>query len=161
MAKYMSLPKVEIYCDGAASRNGLDGAIAGWAWCLLVDEELTAENSGRIIGGTNNQGELTAVIKALEFVEENAQNTSYPITLYSDSSYCVKGVTEWMYNWKEYNWTRNPGGTAELKNKELWQALFNLSQNLNIKFYWIKGHGDSYWNNYVDKMAVKETKNDA
>ena len=132
MAKYMNLPKVEIYCDGAASRNGLDGATAGWAWCLLVNGKLAAENSGKIVGGTNNQGELTAIIEALRFVEENAQN----------------------------NWTRNPGGTVELKNKELWQVLFNLNQDLNIKFYWIRGHGDSYWNNYVDRMAVKETKND-
>lgn len=154
--------KVELYVDGAASLNGQEGAIAGWGWCLLINDEKIAENSGWIDGGTNNQGELQSIIEGLCFIYENAKNLKHPITVYSDSSYCIKGITEWIFNWKKYNWSRNSQGTSILKNKEYWQKLDEISQKLNITWKWVKGHTDNYWNNYADKLAtdaVKERKN--
>lgn len=151
--------EINIYCDGASSFNGLPNAVAGWAWALLINEELIYKNSGRIEGGTSNQGELTAIIEALNFIKKHAKNLDYPITLYSDSSYCIKGITEWIYNWKKNNWYRNANQTAEVKNKELWQELDNLNSLLNIEWKWIKGHQkENSFNNYVDELARAQTK---
>lgn len=154
----LKIPKIEIYTDGAASFNGCENAVAGWGWCLLVDGDLVAQDSGRIIGGTNNQGELTAILEALKFIKENAQNPNYPIVLYSDSNYCIKGITEWINKWVEYDWFRNEAKTSLLKNKELWQELYSLKNELNITFLWVKGHSNNKFNEYVDFLATEETK---
>ena len=152
------LPKIEIYTDGAASNNGRVGAIAGWAWCFLSDDKLIADNCGKLPGGTSNQGELIAIIEALRFLRNNCRNPKHPVTLYSDSSYCVKGINEWIINWKKYDWYRNAQQTAELKNRELWQELDTLKNELNVTFLWVKGHSDNKYNNYVDSLATKMTK---
>ncbi len=151
--------KIEIYTDGSSSFNGQPGAIAGWAWALLVDEELIHEGSGRIEGGTSNQGELTAIIRSLEFIKEHANDQNQKIILYSDSSYCIKGITEWVPKWKKYNWHRNEKQTAKIKNLELWQELDYLNSLFNIDWQWVKGHlKEDNYNNYVDKLARAQTK---
>lgn len=150
--------KVELYTDGAACRNGMEDAVAGWAWCLLVNGEIIAENSGKILGGSNNQGELQSIIEGLCFIYENAKDLDYPITVYSDSTYCIKGITEWVYNWKKNNWYRNGKQTAELKNKEYWKKLDKINNYLNITWQWVKGHDGNKFNEYVDDLAYRAAR---
>ena len=42
--------------------------------------------------------ELTAVIEALDFLNTNIlkKDISSSITIYSDSNYTIKGITQWM-----------------------------------------------------------------
>ena len=85
-------PRVEIFTDGACSGNP---GIGGWG-AILRYKETEKELSGGELETTNNRMELTAVIMAL-----SALNKSCNISLYTDSQYVMKGITEWLDNWKK------------------------------------------------------------
>ena len=153
---------IKAYVDGACSGNGKENAIAGWAFVLLDENNLIIqEKSGRIEGGTNNIGELTAIIKAIE--NYKGIGLKDELTVYSDSSYCITGINEWRHNWKKNNWWRNSKKTQVLKNREQWIKLDSLIDETTMFFKKVDGHSteknlSAEMNNYVDKKAVQETK---
>jgi ribonuclease HI len=51
------------------------------------------------LGTTNNRMELMAVIEAL-----SALKRPCAVTLYLDSEYVRKGITEWIHGWKAKGW---------------------------------------------------------
>ncbi|MBX3257582.1 MAG: ribonuclease HI [Chitinophagaceae bacterium] len=130
-----------IYTDGAARGNpgpGGYGAILKWG---TTEKELSA--GYRLT--TNNRMELLAVISALEALTK----TNLSITIYSDSQYVVKAVTQgWLNNWIR---TDFKGGK---KNKDLWKRFFALSKKHSIQFVWVKGHADNQYNNRCDVLAT-------
>jgi ribonuclease HI len=144
------------YTDGAASKNGTADCIAGWAFVLLGDDEsLIAEDSGRVENGTNNIGELQAIINAIKV----AAKFNYDrLVIYSDSAYCINGITNWRYNWKRNNWWRDRAQTQVLKNKDMWIELDHLIDSSKMEFVKCSGHSGVKWNEYVDKAAVKHTR---
>jgi ribonuclease HI len=95
---------------------------------------------------TNNRMELLAVIKALEALKKEGLS----ITIFSDSQYVVKAVTEgWLKNWLATNFK---GGK---KNKDLWLQYATLEEKHNIKFKWVRGHADNKYNNRCDILATE------
>lgn len=135
--------KVTIYTDGACSGNPGPG---GWGAILMYDE-----NKKEISGGkkdtTNNIMELTAALEALQILK-------YPceVELYSDSAYLVNGFTKgWIYNWKKNNW--KTANKEPVKNKEIWEALYNMTQKHKVNFIKVKGHSDNEYNNRCDELA--------
>lgn len=152
--------KIELFTDGACRGNGKPDAIAGWAWSLIINDEEVHYNSGRIGSGTNNQGELQAIIDGLEFILENVRDKSREIIVVSDSAYCINGICEWRHNWKRNNWHKNVAQTSPVKNKEYWLKLDKLVDSLNLTWQWVKGHdnGKSPWNERVDKLAQAQTR---
>jgi ribonuclease HI len=80
--------------------------------------------------------------------------------IFSDSSYVVSGLNEWIEKWVERNWVGSSG--HQIKNIELWQdtlIFWDRSRSLsNISIHHVKGHSTNKWNNYVDKLAVKASK---
>ena len=133
--------ELKIYTDGAARGNpgpGGYGAILIWG---NVEKELSAGYKRT----TNNRMELMAVIKALESLKREALN----ITIYSDSQYVVKAVSEgWLRKWIA---TSFKGGK---KNRDLWMQYHDLAQKHNIKFVWVRGHADNVYNNRCDILAT-------
>ena len=94
---------------------------------------------------TNNRMELMAVIRALEALKKEALH----ITIYSDSQYVVKAVTEgWLRKWIA---TGFKGGK---KNRDLWMQYYNLAMKHTIRFVWVKGHADNPYNNRCDELAT-------
>jgi ribonuclease HI len=90
--------------------------------------------------------ELLAVIKALEALKKEGLS----ITIFSDSQYVVKAVTEgWLKNWLATNFK---GGK---KNKDLWLQYAALAAKHNIKFKWVRGHADNKYNNRCDILATE------
>lgn len=147
---------VKVYTDGACSSNGKENAKAGWAYVILnSDDKIIREVSGSIENGTNNIGELRAIIEAMAYCRNHDFDS---IEFFCDSAYCVNGITDWMFNWKKYNWWRNEKQTAELKNRTMWIELDTLVDRKKMKFNKVKGHSDVSWNIYVDKLAVAQTK---
>lgn len=134
--------QLTIYTDGAARGNpgpGGYGAILIWG---AVRKEL----SGGYRRTTNNRMELMAVIKALEALKKEGLN----ITIYSDSQYVVKAVSEgWLKNWVATNFK---GGK---KNKDLWMQYYELAKKNNIRFNWVRGHADNPFNNRCDELATE------
>jgi len=134
------MKKIEIYTDGSSLGNPGPGG-----WCAI----LKYKNHQKIIKGgekltTNNKMELKAVIEALKSLKE-----PYEIKLYSDSTYVLKGISNWINNWikKEFK---------NVKNKELWQEFLNVKQNHKISTNWIKAHSGHKENEICDKIAKAE-----
>ena len=93
--------------------------------------------------------ELTATIKALEYI-----STEDKIQIYTDSKYVKQGITEWITKWKINGWKTSK--KEEVKNKDLWLELDNLTSKNSIEWVWVKAHSDNDLNNEVDLLARKE-----
>lgn len=135
---------IEIYTDGACKGNPGPG---GWG-ALLRSGTTEKELCGGEGGTTNNRMELTAVIEALAALTKPCQ-----VTLYLDSEYVRKGVTEWMAGWKAKGW--RTAAKQPVKNQDLWQrldALLAASQH-QIDWRWVKGHAGNAGNERADALA--------
>lgn len=118
----------------------------GWGSILIY-----GENKKEISGGkeetTNNVMELTAVIEALKQLK-------YPckIKVYSDSAYVVNAFQQkWIEGWMKKGWKN--ASKEPVKNKELWQELYNLTNIHQVEFIKVKGHADNLYNNRCDELA--------
>ena len=142
------MEKVTIYTDGACSGNPGPG---GWG-AILMHNENKKELSGGIKDTTNNIMEITAVLedlKALKFPCE--------VDIYSDSAYVVNCFNQgWIYNWLKKGWKTASG--ENVKNKELWEELYNLTKVHNVTFHKVKGHADNEYNNRCDELARNAIK---
>lgn len=137
------MEKVVIYTDGACSGNPGPG---GWGTVLMY-KDAKKEISGGAKETTNNIMELTAVVEGLKMLK-------YPceVELYSDSAYIVNAFNQgWIYNWKKKNWKTADG--KEVKNKEIWQELYELIKTHKVTFNKVKGHSDNEYNNRCDELA--------
>lgn len=120
--------------------------LGGWG-AILMFEEKTKEISGGNKDTTNNIMELTAVIEGLKILK-------YPceVNLYSDSAYVVNAFEKnWIYGWEKKNWKNS--SKEEVKNKELWQELLELTKIHKVNFIKVKGHADNEYNNRCDELA--------
>lgn len=146
----MPKTKIQIYTDGAAKGNP---GKAGWAAVFLFGKDIF-EIGGGSEHATNNQMELTAPIEALKYIKK--QNTQalpvYSIEIISDSKYVILGITEWIFNWQKNNW-RNASKKPVL-NRELWEELYTLTQELKPKWTYVKGHNDHKHNDRADLIAT-------
>lgn len=157
--------KIIIYTDGAARGNP---GKAGWSAVIIFhDDELKVENKNLKvveIGGhskhaTNNQMELTAVIGALKYVKELCVRQDLtqitqgsPVEIFSDSKYVILGITEWITGWQKKNW-KTAGGKPVL-NRELWEELNSLNNEIKPKWRYVEGHNGDEWNERADEIAT-------
>jgi ribonuclease HI len=135
---------VVIYTDGACKGNPGPGGWGAWLCSGGVDKDLF----GGELGTTNNRMELTAVIQALAALKKPCT-----VTLYLDSEYVRKGITEWMSGWKARGW--RTAAKAPVKNVDLWQQLDALVANggHKIDWRWVKGHSGNPGNERADSLA--------
>ena len=139
------MEEVTIYTDGACSGNPGPG---GWG-AILMYKENKKEISGGKKDTTNNVMELTAVIEALKLLKFPCK-----VKLYSDSAYVVNAFLQnWVINWQRNNW--KTADKKEVKNKELWQELVELTNIHDITFIKVKGHSDNEYNNRCYELARK------
>ena len=135
---------VEIYTDGACKGNPGPG---GWG-VLLLSGTTEKELFGGESATTNNRMELTAVIEALAALKKPCR-----VTLYLDSEYVRKGITEWLVGWKARGW--RTAAKQPVKNQDLWQRLDALlAQSAHqIDWRWVKGHAGNLGNERADALA--------
>ena len=134
---------VIIYTDGACSGNPGPG---GWG-SILMYKGHRRELSGGETDTTNNRMEMMAVIKALETLKRPCN-----ITLHTDSTYVMKGMTEWLEGWKKRNW--RTAGKKPVKNVDLWQRLETAIDAHEVKWVWVKGHSGVPENERADELAT-------
>ena len=133
---------IEVYTDGSCLGNPGNG---GWAFLVNI-KGVISSRSGFSTDTTNNQMELTAAIKAIEFLINYEE-----IRIYTDSNYVKNGITSWITNWKKNNWktaSKNP-----VKNTNLWERLHKLNYLKKIEWKWVKAHDTNKLNNEVDLLA--------
>ena len=137
------MEEVTIYTDGACSGNPGPG---GWGAILMMGEN-KKEISGGSANTTNNIMELTAVIEALKMLKRPCK-----VNVYSDSAYVVNAfIQKWIYGWMKKGWKTD--GNEPVKNKELWQELYELTKIHDVTFNKVKGHADNEFNNRCDELA--------
>jgi ribonuclease HI len=148
---------IEVYTDGACSGNPGPG---GWAYIIIDDAaaaDLPQEKSGAEKCTTNNRMELQAVIAALEIMGTAPGTVTGKvqdeITIYTDSQYVQKGITEWIIIWKRKGWKNS--GKEPVKNQDLWQRLDALCEGQSITWAWVKGHAGNKYNERCDFLAQK------
>jgi ribonuclease HI len=134
---------VIIYTDGACDPNPGPG---GWAAIVLRPGAEPQELSGAEARTSNNQMELRAVIEALKSLGQPRQ-----VTLYTDSEYLRRGISEWLPHWERQGW--QTAAKRAVKNKALWQALAQEAQRHQIEWRWVKGHAGHPWNERADQLA--------
>ena len=142
--------KILIYTDGGCSGNPGPG---GWAYVMEVDNELKKMSGGMDVT-TNNKMELTAVIRALEDTGSLKKWKSAEIHLHTDSQYVKNGITNWITNWIRNGW--KTANKKPVKNKEYWIKLKEVSDPLNIKWHWVKGHAGIAGNEECDSLVQEE-----
>lgn len=140
------MQKITIYTDGAAKGNP---GQAGWGAVFILNKKVF-EIGGRAEHATNNQMELTAPIEALKYLKNTEFSGSVEVV--SDSKYVILGITEWIYNWQKNNW-RNAAKKPVL-NKELWEELYTLTEELKPKWVYVKGHNEDTHNERADLIAT-------
>lgn len=135
---------IEIYTDGACKGNPGPG---GWG-VLLKAGGTEKEMFGGELATTNNRMELMAVIQALSALKRPCE-----VTLFLDSQYVLKGITEWLPGWKAKGW--RTASKQPVKNVELWQQLDALVQQggHRIDWRWVRGHNGDPGNERADALA--------
>ncbi|RMH28407.1 MAG: ribonuclease HI [Planctomycetota bacterium] len=138
-------PHVELFTDGACSGNPGPG---GWAFLLRHPASgKTIEDAGAELDTTNNRMELTAVIRGLE-----ALTAPSVVDIYADSQYVLKGLEEWLDQWKRRGW--RTASKQPVKNEDLWRRLDELRGRHTLRYHWVRGHDDHPENERCDELAV-------
>jgi ribonuclease HI len=135
--------QIEIYADGACRGNPGPG---GWAALLLLGEH-KKEISGSEPHTTNNRMELLAAISGLEALK----NPGTSARVYTDSQYVIKGIREWVANWKKRGW--KTADKKPVKNQDLWERLDAVTQKHEVEWHWVPGHAGVEGNERVDRLA--------
>ena len=148
------MKEVTIYTDGAA-RSNPDGP-GGYGAVLLYTDSRNNVHTRELSQGyertTNNRMEMMAVIAGLERLTEPCQ-----ITVYSDSQYVVKALTEgWLDNWQKRNWKR---GKDPVKNVDLWKRMLIAMEDHSVNMVWVKGHAGNKYNEICDRLATSAADN--
>lgn len=127
--------------DGSALGNP---GPAGWGW--YVDDDCWA--AGGWPHGTNNMGELTAVLDLLQ------QTAHLPddLLVYCDSTYVINSITKWMPGWKRRGWKKGDG--KPVLNVEIMRALDAAMAGRRVRFVWVKGHAGHALNEEADRLAT-------
>lgn len=131
------MKKVELHTDGSClfNNSNLEFSPGGWCYILRYKQNEKVE-AGYETKTTNNRMELTAIINGLKSLIEKCD-----VDFYSDSNYAIKGMSEYLTNWKRENRLND----EHIKNADLWKELDKLiEEKVNIATYtWVKGHNNN------------------
>ncbi len=143
--------QIVIFTDGACSGNPGKG---GWGAVIYFPRGHIQELGGSSFHTTNNKMEMSATIEALKKIRAADGDQ---IWLYTDSTYVIRGITQWIWGWKKKGWINAEGG--EVTNQELWKDLerevMRLKKiNIAIDWRYVRGHTGVPGNERVDQIAV-------
>ncbi|HEX4870040.1 MAG TPA: ribonuclease HI [Moraxellaceae bacterium] len=136
------MTEVEMYCDGACRGNPGPG---GWGVLLR-----SGAHEKRLYGSapqtTNNRMELQGAIEGLAALRKDCR-----VTVWTDSEYVKKGMTEWLAGWKARGWKNSQ--RQPVKNADLWQRLEAETLRHQVEWRWVKGHNGHEGNEIADQLA--------
>ncbi len=135
-------PFIEIFADGACSGNPGPGGFGA----ILRSGHKERELSGCERMTTNNRMEMMGVITALEALKKPCR-----VKITTDSTYIVKGMTEWVRGWIKNNWRNSQ--KKEVMNRDLWERLISAAEPHEVEWTWIKGHNGHVENERCDELA--------
>ena len=146
--------KFIVFTDGSSIGNGRKDARAGYAiyWPAMQD----LNEAGHIVGGTNNQAEFTAAVKALEAANRVDPEGRETVYVYTDSMLLINTVTKWLNGWRKAGWRKRDG--TQVLNLDLVKRLDDLTRSRRVVWTHVSAHtGREDWmskyNDVVDKKA--------
>ena len=137
-----------VFTDGAAKGNPGPG---GWGAIVVNPDQTVDELGGGSPHTTNNKMELSGAIAALDTIAGVAGTA----TVYTDSTYVIQGITQWVWGWRKKGWRTASGG--DVLNRDLWERLFELASARGargIEWHWVRGHVGTAGNERCDEIAV-------
>jgi ribonuclease HI len=137
-----------VYTDGAATGNPGPG---GWGAIVVTDHHHVTELGGGSPHTTNNKMELSAVIAALQHIA----NQPGSVAVYTDSTYVIQGITQWVWAWRKRGWKTAQGG--DVLNWDLWEQLSSLvgaRGRGSVAWHWVRGHVGTPGNERADGISV-------
>ena len=143
----MSDRPIVAFSDGASKGNPGPG---GWGVVIVTPDGLVTESGGRAAHTTNNRMELTGAIEALR----HPDGLAGPVAIYTDSTYVIKGISEWIWGWRRRGWKTAEG--TEVLNRDLWEPLARLVDARGkgaIAWHYVRGHVGTPGNERVDEIA--------
>ena len=140
-------PQVVIYSDGACSGNPGPG---GWG-AVMISGDHVRDICGGEPATTNNRMELMAAIQALEALKKPCK-----VELHTDSTYVMKGISEWIHGWKKRGWMT--ADRKPVKNDDLWRRLDVARGKHDVTWKWVKGHAGHPLNERADALARRGLK---
>lgn len=143
----MSEQPIVVFCDGASKGNPGPG---GWGVVIVTPDGRVTELGGRAAHTTNNKMELTGAISALTELRDVAGT----VAVYTDSTYVIKGISEWIWAWRRKGWKTAEG--KDVLNRELWEELGDLVSARGkgaIAWHYVRGHVGIPGNERVDAIA--------
>lgn len=138
-----------IFTDGACTGNPGPG---GWGSIMALPDGTIRELGGDHPQTTNNRMEMAAAIHALAKIENTDAKS---IVLYTDSTYLIRGITQWVWGWRSRGWKTAEG--KDVANRELWEELSRHVARLKpitIEWKYIRGHAGFPGNERCDQIAV-------
>jgi len=137
-----------IFTDGACSGNPGPG---GWGAILAFPDGRVLELGGGSRSATNNQMELLATVEALEA----ARDFAGPVNLYTDSTYVIRGITQWVWGWRNKGWKTAEG--KDVANQDLWKDLVRVTtaRKPKVEWHYVRGHIGTPGNERVDEIATR------
>jgi ribonuclease HI len=149
-----------IYTDGSAHPNPGPG---GFGVIVLDKDKNLCDNNYKLVEvyskqfdkTTNNEQELKAILYSFLKYGVNINNSGFaeiPV-IYSDSSYAINTLTNWMFNWAKNGWVKSDKKVPE--NLDLIKAYYDWYQKgYRIELRKVHGHSGDYWNEMADKLAT-------
>jgi ribonuclease HI len=137
-----------VFTDGAAKGNPGPG---GWGVIILTADQRVVELGGGSPHTTNNKMELSGAIAALDYLAGQPG----PIAIYTDSTYVIQGITQWVWGWRKRGWKTAQG--TDVLNRDLWERLSSLLADRprgDVEWRWVRGHVGTPGNERVDAIAV-------
>ena len=141
-----------IYTDGACSGNPGPG---GWGTVIYFADGTRYELGGRDAQTTNNRMEMLAAIEGLKYLLDSQQTAA--VSLYTDSQYVLKGITEWIAGWKKRGWKN--AAKKPVLNRDLWEEMDALQISVNqrlerpLTWVYVRGHTGDEGNERCDTIA--------
>lgn len=140
---------IVVFADGASSGNPGPG---GWGAVIATPDGQVLELGGGDPQTTNNRMELQGVIEALDALSQKPG----PVAVYTDSVYVIRGITQWVWGWRNRGWKTAEG--KDVANPDLWKQLMALvarrGKENPIEWHFVRGHRGIPGNERVDEIAV-------
>jgi ribonuclease HI len=135
-----------VFTDGAAKGNPGPG---GWAAVIVTPTDRVLELGGGSPHTTNNRMELSGPIESLA----KLKLTPGRVAVYTDSTYVIQGISEWIHGWLRRGWRTIEG--KEVLNREFWERLWNLVEDrvAGVEWHYVRGHTGIPGNERVDEIA--------
>jgi len=153
------LPLLAIYADESCLGNGREGSNPGGAAGVIEYIHAESGNLGRWDywisepGTTNNRMALRSAIEAFRGISR--KGARFRVTFTSDSTYLVKGMSEWVFGWMSRGWKRKEG---PILNLELWMEAVEAARPHQVHWKWVRGHDGHLQNEYANFLATRAAR---